>query len=163
MPLATLTPIDARAEGQYVVLQYAPPGGPTHNIGVLLLDPESGKSRLRLRDRWDDLADPEDAEYLAALAVDFENQIAARGAARFLESLEDSLSHILRVSDRTAVPVDSFSRVVDRLFEEHVEPLPVRQYQTHLPLYSLRAAAGKFGADAEVEDEGWVRVPEGLR
>src|SRR5208337_5159854 len=28
---------------------------------------------------------------------------------------------------------------------------------------TLRAAAGKFGADEEVEAEDWVRAPEGLR
>ena len=42
---------------------------------------------------------------------------------------------------------------------------PVQPFRTHLPLYSLRAAAGKFGADEEVEaeEEDWVRAPEGLR
>ncbi|MGA2135635.1 MAG: S24 family peptidase [Bryobacteraceae bacterium] len=163
MPPAAVIPINARAEGEYVVLQLALPGRPLHNIGILLLDTASGKSRFRLRDHWEDLADPEDAGYLAALDPDFENKIAEIGARRFLDSLEDSLSHILRVSDRVRVPVDSFSRVADRLFEQHVEPLPVRRFETHLPLYTLRAAAGKFGADEEVEQEDWVRVPEGLR
>jgi SOS-response transcriptional repressor LexA len=77
--------------------------------------------------------------------------------------LEEALSHILRVSERTAVAVDSFSRVADRIFEQHVEKLAVEPFRTHLPLYSLRAAAGKFGADEEVEEEDWVRAPENLR
>jgi SOS-response transcriptional repressor LexA len=59
--------------------------------------------------------------------------------------------------------VNSFSREADRIFERHVESLPVERYHTHLPLYSLRAAAGKFGADEEVREEDWVRAPEGLR
>ena len=29
-------------------------------------------------------------------------------------------------------------------------------FVTHVPLYSLRAAATKFGEDMEVEQEGWV-------
>jgi SOS-response transcriptional repressor LexA len=163
MPLAAVIPINARTEAEYVVLQLALPGQPVHNIGVLLVDSASGKSRFRLREHWEDLAGEEDIQYLAALQSDFENKIAEIGAHQFLESLEDSLSHILRVSDRVSVPVDSFSRVVDRLFEEHVEPLPVRRFQTHLPLFSLRAAAGKFGVDEEVEEEDWIRVPPGLR
>jgi SOS-response transcriptional repressor LexA len=163
MPLAAVVPINARAQGEYVVLQLALPGKPVRNIGVLLLDTTSPQSRFRLRDHWEDLADPEDVAYLAALDPDFESKIAELGARPFLESLEDSLSHVLRVSERISVPVDSFSRVVDRLFEQHVEPLPVRRFQTHLPLFTLRAAAGKFGADEEVEQEDWVRVPEGLR
>jgi SOS-response transcriptional repressor LexA len=139
------------------------PGQPVHDIGVLLLDASSGRSRLRLRERWDDLADPEDARYLAALDADFRRKIEEAGAAGFLVSLEDSLSHVLRVTEREVVAVDSFSRVADQLFEKHVQKVPVEEYRTHLPLYTLRAAAGKFGADEAVEEEDWVRVPEGLR
>ena len=36
-------------------------------------------------------------------------------------------------------------------------------FVTHVPLYSLRAAATKFGEDMEVEAEGWVRAPERLK
>ena len=161
--MAPVIPINACTEADYVVLELALPSQPIHNIGVLLVDGRSGKSRFRLRDHWQDLAGADDIPYLAALQSDFENKIAEMGALRFLASLEDSLSHILRVSDRVSVPVDSFSRVVDRLFEEYVEPLPVGRYQTHLPLFSLRAAAGKFGVDEEVEEEDWIRAPSGLR
>ena len=31
-------------------------------------------------------------------------------------------------------------------------------FRTHLPLYSLEAAAGKFGKKQDVEPEGWVEV-----
>lgn len=163
MPLAAVIPIHARRQGEYVRLQLALPGQPVHDIGVLLLDASSGRSRLRLRRRWDDLADPEDAAYLAALDADFRQKIDEAGAAAFLESLEDSLSHVLRVTEREVVAVDSLSRVADQLFEKHVGEIPVERFRTHLPLYTLRAAAGKFGADEAVEEEDWVRVPEGLR
>jgi hypothetical protein len=36
-------------------------------------------------------------------------------------------------------------------------------FVTHLPLFSLRAAAGRFGEDMEVEPEDWVEAPPGLR
>jgi SOS-response transcriptional repressor LexA len=165
--MAVVIPIGARNRGEYVLLQLALPGQPVHDVGVLLLDadPESGRHALRLRTHWDDLMGPEDAAYLAALERDFEDKIAELGARRLLEAWEDSFSHVLRVSEREAVPVDSFSRVADRIFERHVEKLMVARYRTHLPLYSLRAAAGKFGADEEVEgeEEDWVRAPERLR
>jgi hypothetical protein len=125
--------------------------------------PGSQRHALRLRRHWDDLADPEDASYLAALERDFLDKIEEAGARHFLESLEDSLSHVLRITEREAVAVDSFSRVADRLFERHVEKLRVDRFRTHLPLYTLRAAAGKFGADEEVEEEDWVRAPESFR
>ena len=146
-------------------LQLSLPGQPEHDIGVLLVDadPESARHAWRLRSHWEDLAGPEDAALLAALDDDLRDKIAEMGARRLLESWEDSLSHALRVSEREAVAVDSFSRVADRLFEQYVEKLPVAKFRTHLPLYTLRAAAGKFGADEEVEEEDWVRAPEGLR
>jgi len=164
MPAAVI-PIDARCQGEYVRLQLALPGKPLQDIGILLLDadPDSRRHALRLRAHWEDLADPEIVEYLAALEPDFRDKIGEVGPRRFLESLEDSLSHILRVTDRESVKVDSFSRQADRLFEKHVEKLTVRPFRTHLPLYTLRAAAGKFGADEEVEEEDWLRVPERLR
>jgi len=77
--------------------------------------------------------------------------------------MEDSLSNALRISERRAVEVDAFTRALDRLYSEHVEPLPVAPYRTHLPLYSLRAAAGRLGEEMEVEPEDWVPAPEGMR
>jgi SOS-response transcriptional repressor LexA len=167
MPLAAVVPISARTRGEYVLLQLALPGEPVHDVGVLLVDadaePDSRRHALRLRSHWEDLAGPEDAAYLAALREDFQDKIAEMGARRLLESWEESFSHVLRVTEREAVAVDSFSRVADRIFERHVEKLNIDRYRTHLPLFTLRAAAGKFGSDEEVEEEEWVRAPEGLR
>jgi phage repressor protein C with HTH and peptisase S24 domain len=41
----------------------------------------------------------------------------------------------------------------------------VLPFRTHLPLYSLQAAAGRWGPerDVESEPEEWVEAPEGLR
>jgi SOS-response transcriptional repressor LexA len=165
MPAAVIS-IRSRKQAEYVLLQLALPGRPVHNIGVLLIDvdPDSRLHALRLRRHWEDLADAEDVDYLAALEEDFRNKIGEMGARAFLESLEDSLSHVLQVSERERVAaVDSFSRQADELFERHVEKLKVMPFRTHLPLYTLRAAATKFGADEAVEEEGWVAAPEGLR
>jgi len=53
------------------------------------------------------------------------------------------------------------------LYAEHVEGAgesgEPRPFVTHLPLYSLQAAATKFGEDREVESEGWVKAPARLR
>ncbi len=35
-------------------------------------------------------------------------------------------------------------------------------FRTHLPFYSLRAAAGKFGKGEDVAPEGWVEAPDHL-
>jgi len=59
--------------------------------------------------------------------------------------------------------VDAFSRVVERLFSEHVEKVAVQPFRTHVPLFSLRAAAGSLGEEMESAAEDWVPAPEGVR
>jgi len=53
--------------------------------------------------------------------------------------------------------------MLERLYQEHVERAAVEPFVTHLPLYSLKAAATRFGEDREVESEGWVKAPPRLR
>lgn len=118
---------------------------------------------MRLRPSYDDIADPGDAEVLAALENDIRARAAELGAEAYLAALEDSLSNAVRVSEREAVTVDSFTRVADRLYSEHIEPVPVKRYVTHVPLYTLRAAAGRLGEEMESAEEDWIRAPEGMR
>jgi SOS-response transcriptional repressor LexA len=160
---ALVVPITGRRQGTFVLLEAALPARPPQNIGVFLLDPGTNRAWIRLRDRYDDLADPDDAEVLEALSEDLENRCAESGARACLEFLEDTLSNALRVGERQAIAVDAFSRVLDRLYEEHVEKLEVAPFRTHLPLYSLRAAAGSLGEEMESAAEDWVRAPEGMR
>ena len=160
---ATVIPISGRREGVYVILEAVLPGRLPQNIGVLLIDPTTGRGWVRMRNEFTGLAEPEDIEVLESLDADIQSQLQTHGAEHFLQSLEDSLSNVLRISDRQKVPVDAFTRTIDRLFEEHVAPIPVEHFRTHLPLYSLRAAAGNLGEEMRSEPEGWVRAPEGLR
>ena len=159
---ATVLPIQTR-RGEYVLLRLALPGEPEHFIGVLLRDPASDRLYLRLRPDWEEIAGPDDIEYLAALQPEFESRAAEMGADRFLASLEDTLSHILRVGERESVNVSSFQYTLDRLFSRHVVAESVQPFRTHLPLYSLRAAATRFGEDMQVDEEDWVRIPAGVR
>jgi SOS-response transcriptional repressor LexA len=160
---ALVVPITVRREGTYVLLEADLPGRPPQKIGVFLIDPGANRAWIRMRGHYDDLADPDDAEVLEALAADLETRAAESGALACLESLEDTLSNAVRVGNRQAVQVDAFSRVLDRLFEEHVEKIEVAPFRTHLPLFSLRAAAGSLGEEMESEAEDWVRAPEGMR
>ena len=159
---ASVIPITARGRGAYVVLEAALPEHAPQPIGVLVMDPESDRLWVRMRQSYDDLAEPEDIEVLEALEEDIRARAAEMGAEQYLASLEDSLSNTLRVSERHAVPVDSFTRVVDRLYAEHVAPLEVKPYVTHVPLYTLRAAAGRLGEEMEAAEEDWIRAPEGM-
>jgi phage repressor protein C with HTH and peptisase S24 domain len=160
---ASVVSINGRREGSYVLLESALPSRPPCAIGVLLIDPESGRGWLRMRSDFAGLADPEDAEVLEALETHIRECLAETGAEAFLQSLEDSASNALRVSDRQLVAVDAFSRVLDSLYREHVESVPVQPFRTHLPLYSLRAAAGGLGDEMESAVEDWVPAPEGMQ
>jgi hypothetical protein len=126
---------------------------PRRAIGVLLV--ESGAiTEFRLRSDW---AGFEDTEYLEALTEDFDLKLRELGGRVFLEWMEETLSGFLVISDRE--PARGFG--LDELYEEYVDAR-VKPYETHLPVYSLRAAATKFGEDSAVDVEEWRRVP-GLR
>ncbi len=160
---ALVVPITGRRQGTYVLLEAVLPARPPQNIGVLLIDPDSDRAWIRLRENYEHLADPEDQEVLEALWEDLENRCAEMGASACLEFLEDSLSNVLRVGERQTIAVDAYSRVLDRLFDQHVEKIEAAPFRTHLPLFSLRAAAGSLGEEMASDAEDWVRAPEGMR
>lgn len=147
--------------GEYSLLQFAWPGRPVRNIGVMLLDPDSDRLFLRLAEP--DAGDP-DPEYSAALEEGLREAARETGPAAFRAWCEDTLSGVLLITGHEAVEVDSFTRVLERLYSRHVERVAVKPYETHLPLYGLRAAASKFGEDRAVDEEpeDWVPAP-GLR
>jgi len=154
--------IGASRQGTYVLLETALPGYAEQPAGVILLDPETGRGWSRLRDSYDDLPG-EDAEVLEALPGHLREVMSEDGAETFLRRLEDSLSNALRVTERRTVSVDAFTRVLDRLYREFVDPVAVQPFRTHLPLYSLRAAAGSLGEEMRADAEDWVPAPEGMR
>jgi len=130
--------------------------------GVILHDPGSNALHIRLRRDWARIAPEDDAEVLAALAVDLENKAAEFGAARLLQNLEDSLSNAVRISEPREIVVEDFPRALARHYRDSVatSPLP---FVTHLPRYSVAVAAGRFLENQEVESEGWEEAPPGLR
>ena len=158
---ASVVPIGSR-EGVFVVLEAALPSRPVVPLGVILVDVAQNRGWVRFRGDFHEWADEDDAEVLESLEEDARERISEDGAELYLASLEDSLSNVVRVSERTQVAVDAFSRTVVRLFSEHVTPVQVEPFRTHLPLYSLRAAAGSLGEEMESLAEDWVPAPEGM-
>ena len=153
----------ATREGFAVVLEAALPGRESLNIGVLLADPSSDELYVRLRRDWASISDdPEDVELLKALADDLELKGREMGAEALIGGLEDSLSNTIRISDRRRVIVEDFSRALDRLYRQNVQAR-VLPFHTHLPRYTLKAAAGMFLENAQVEEDEWMEMPEGMR
>jgi SOS-response transcriptional repressor LexA len=126
---------------------------PRRTIGVLLIE-NGGIEDFRLLYDWSEF---EDSEFLSELAGDFALKTRELGGQAFLRWMEDTLSGFLVLSQREPAR----GKCLDELYEEHVDGT-VRPYETHLPVYSLRAAATKFGEESGTEVECWRRVP-GLR
>lgn len=156
-----MTLVETR-HGEAVVVQARLPGRGLASIGVLLLDPAAGELWLRFRRDFERIADETDAEILAGLQADLELKAGELGAAELLEWLESNCSNFLEVSGREQVLLSEPSAALDRLYRKHV-PAEVLAFRTHLPRYALRAAAGRFGEQHEVEPDGWEEAPEGLR
>ena len=153
----------ATREGFAVVLEAALPDREPINIGVLLADPSSDELYVRLRRDWASISDdPEDVELLKALADDLELKGREMGAGALVGWLEDSLSNTIRISARQPAIVEDFSRALDRLYRQNVQAR-VLPFQTHLPRYTLQAAAGMFLENAQVEEDEWMEMPEGMR
>src|SRR5579872_3433989 len=138
------------------------PGKAPVNAGVLLEDPASNRLWVRFRRDWESLAPEEEAEVLSEIENDLLEKSRELGAARLLDSIEDSWSNLIQVTDRREVMVEDFERSLGRLYREHVRS-NVREFETHLPRYSLAVAAGKFLDNREVTAEGWEEAPADLR
>lgn len=149
--------------GRYSVVQAETPQQGLVNIGVLLQEPLSDSLRLRFRRDMESLVDDEeDREVLEDLADDLAGKAREMGAEKLFEYLESGLSGAIRLTDREEVQVDDFTRALDRLYLKNVQS-NVLEFRTHLPKYSLRAAAGKFLENQEISEDGWVEAPEDLR
>jgi SOS-response transcriptional repressor LexA len=159
-PAASVTSL---RRGELLILELAYPGIPAMNAGVILHDPAAGEIYLRLRRDWAELLpSDEDVDVFEALAEDLEQKASRLGAAGFLEWLESTLSNVLRVSPRRPVAFETPDRALNRYYREFVSST-VRPYKTHVPLYSMRAAAGRFSGLQEVREEGWLELAEGVR
>ncbi|MES1261861.1 MAG: S24 family peptidase [Acidobacteriota bacterium] len=146
------------------LLELARPGQAPVPFGVLLVDRETDRLYLRCR-RSADLRDLEEQEIdiLDLLAADLQSRADENGGTALLDFFEDSLSGFLRIGDRTAIEyAGGPQRAADRLFDEYVDA-KILPWETHLPLYGLRAAATKFGEGRAVEEEAWLRARETLR
>lgn len=167
MPAAVIPIRSHSRRASWVLLEVARPGCDAVPYGILLADNETSKLTFRLHDpsRFEEL-DETEFDVLSELAADLVKKGREPGGGlRLLDSLEDSASHFFRVTDRAGIGYSGNAQAaVDRLFDEHVDP-KVRHFVTHLPVYSLRAAATRFGESMENEEEpdSWVRAPENLR
>jgi SOS-response transcriptional repressor LexA len=124
--------------------------------GVVLFVEETGECAMRFRRDWDQFAGDE-AELLAGLANQLETDLSEMGPTGFLQWVDSSLSNSFRVSEPKTALVGQVDRTLNLLYRKFV-PSEVQQFRTHLPLMSIRAAAGGFGSDMANRAETWVDV-----
>jgi SOS-response transcriptional repressor LexA len=148
--------------GKYSILTADTPERGTLNLGIILQDPENDTLRVRLRRDLEALAEEEDLDVLSSLGRDLSDKAVEMGAEKLFAYLEATLSGAIRLTDREEVLVDDFDRALDRLYLKNVQS-NVLEFRTHLPRYSLRAAAGKFLENQEISEDGWVEAPQDLR
>jgi SOS-response transcriptional repressor LexA len=144
-------------EGHVVYLQAALPSRKVVNAGVVLLDPDSDKAYIRCRQDWRLIAEDDDREVFEYLESDLQAKEQEWGGKRLVDWIQDTLSNTIRCTDLEVIRVSNFEGRLRRLYDEHVRP-HVLQFETHLPVWSLRAAAGHFGGEMEAEPEGWTEV-----
>ena len=138
--------------GQYTVLQAAIPGVASENIGVLLVD-DSGAAHLKFRrDLHTFVNDEDDVEYLQFLEDDLRGKASEMGGEWLLRWMTNSWSNVIRMSDPEETAVAWAESDIRRLYKAHVTP-KVLPFQTHLPMYTLAAAAGSWGEQMEVTEE----------
>ena len=100
------------------------------NIGVLLLDPSSGRVRQRWLEESADFArlrrmhPAADEELLLRLPAEFERQFAGQqaDAAGLLEKFDQTLSNAVQLSPRKGLLASDPDADLERIFREQVEP-----------------------------------------
>lgn len=144
-----------------MVVRVRVPDRSVEDAGVLVADRETFRQRFR-RDLAD--LDPDNADWLEELPSDLEQKARELGPLAVMDSLEESASGYLEVTDRETLAARSPADALAWFYHRNIRP-PVRHFQTHLPLYAVEAAAGRWGPDREVaaEPEDWLEAPSNLR
>ena len=143
--------------GEWQLLQARLSGRNGQSIGILLVDPDSNRLLSRFRRDWEEFAGSK-AHWLKQLPDAVSKEAEELGAKGCLEWLSAFVRTIRISKFSTVVSADDPLTILNNLYLKHIHP-KVLPFYTHLPQYSLEAAAGKFGEQMAVEPEGWVEVP----
>jgi hypothetical protein len=143
-------------QGAYHVVQADLPHASVQNIGILLRAENDRLLALWRRD-FDEFAGVH-THLLKQLSSDFPDKARELGTQKCLEWLKAASSRVVRVCRRRRILIEYAAvSTLNALYARNIRPC-VLPFRTHLPQYSLEAAADKFGRQMAVEPEGWVEV-----
>jgi hypothetical protein len=104
---------------EWILLLVQLPGDAPKRAGVLLLDPASDKLYSALLDHVSE--DENVSEIWASLHQDLEQRASEIGAAAFLDTLENELSHFLQIEGpRKQISTLNPAQTLEELFLRHV-------------------------------------------
>jgi hypothetical protein len=95
-------------------------------MGVLLRDVAADRLRVKLRNEWWTGASEDEIGIWDDLSQDFEEIAREVTSVQFLNWLETSASHVLRISPRAELKTEDFEATLDSLYQQHVCALEVQ-------------------------------------
>ncbi len=123
-PLATVWAAQSTSErmAEWVVLQLQYPGRELRPAGILLFDSQNDQLHLSLRNLVADENEEDLMEVWSELAEDFRSKIQELGGTQVLEWLEADASHVVQLSARRQIKLESAdpSETLEQLFAWHV-------------------------------------------
>ena len=114
----------------YLLLNYSAPNEEPVPIGLLLFVPAQtdeidDRLYLQLRTDWSFITDPEAVEVLELLPGDLKAKIGEIGPRGLVDYLEQTLSNVLRVTDRRSIAVmGDPASTLNELYELHISQGP---------------------------------------
>lgn len=111
----------ATRRGEWTLLIAQMPEWPPQPIGVLFADIGADRLYVRLKqDWWTDFSNQDDVEVWRELAEDFEHRARQMGAIHFLDWLEDTASHTLRITARQPIAFRDPEITLGVLYQQHI-------------------------------------------
>src|ERR1039458_4502411 len=90
---------------EFVVMQFARPGGNLLPIAMLLFDRSADRLLVQGRDDFEGIADRDDVEVLRSFIAQLADESEQMSGAAMLQELEDKLSNNVRITERQPVSV----------------------------------------------------------
>jgi SOS-response transcriptional repressor LexA len=129
-------------------------------LGVALLELESRSVHYRIRQDLDTLFPDVDMSSLESLKSELERLASKEGGEVAFSILTTTGWRGIQGDVPERREIHSISTGLAAAYRVAVGPVPILKFQTHLPLYSLKSAAGLFLDNYLIKPLGWVEIPD---